>query len=980
MPHLVINFCGIVFFELISFVIVSVLVCIYTISCEFCFLSVCNIGFLRLFLIVFLKYNISKDASMDLPQIINRLDEHVYDFFTKQNVNSARKAGEAIARIILRNANPSSNIDVKYEQLITSLTTQSTQLTKFFLGRVQSELRVLQTYGNADSHDSDESLNTNDLTRIQRALTSLLGYLFDSKDEYNLDYKIPNYIYGLLNESNISDDNWRCQSIISSIYPNRRMTKNIKDKDFDFYVVEDADGRYLAFLGLNRNISFTDAFSRALTDENLKDIQSLTFLFPLEISKTTQTPVKMRKEYIKRISASFLQNRKITCLYYFYDDYIWDKCLPSHIKSNNDIVLRDDFIDQNLFDASQSHMSLDFVDSLISNIRLDRKPLNLIFGEGGVGKTTFCEQAVQKINRKMTDGLKKKAIFISSIDIPDESFSTITEIASIEDLYFLVFDGDEETKIDKNSLALNISCGNLIIIIDGLDELLSKLKDKFNASAFFESIKKLNDTYRNCTVIITSRDIELSNLDTDNTNILHLKGFDDELISKYLSKRFRRDSSLIGIAYKGIKDISSTREITPLIIRLVSDLASEDIIGQTKLIDCSYLDNSQPLDKVILQLIAREIQKQFLDMSGNQYFMLLQSIVFEHNGRVKESEFCEQIQYILQSGESSKLYNFTQDFFNSYLVSSLLERKEGFVLMKYDSIEFVIKARYLTHIINSESENDITINTSLMQDCFKGGALVHEISKNKKSDSTFEKDRIGSIISEGFSDLSKRKLISALLYIFFSKKKNDRSVNSEHLKYLFGSDKLKGFSIFGDFYPIDFTAISVDDGYFDNYNNLSKSLMPKNKTVFNNCRFVNFSEKGFKKGVIYPENFNSDCELSEGLKKVMDVTLASDTKRQELIEDDLIKIFKVGYKNGAFIWKSLEVYKQQCASLKTRFNLLQLLNIIEEFGFLIKEEAKASSSFGYKANAVHGHIIKDFITQRIIGDKINKLIDKIDNY
>ncbi|WP_414456437.1 NACHT domain-containing protein [Enterobacter hormaechei] len=189
-------------------------------------------------------------------------------------------------------------------------------------------------------------------------------------------------------------------------------------------------------------------------------------------------------------------------------------------------------------------MSLDYVDSLIYDYRLDKKPLHVIFGQGGVGKTTFCEQAVQRINSKMNDGLKKKAIFISSIDINDDNLSTMSEISTIEDLYSLVFNSDEDTKIEKNSLGLNISCGNLIIIIDGLDELISKLKDKFNVDGFFESIHNLNDTYSNCTIIITSREISLDKLDHQNSNILHLKGFDDSLIIKYLDLPPRLDTTL----------------------------------------------------------------------------------------------------------------------------------------------------------------------------------------------------------------------------------------------------------------------------------------------------------------------------------------------------------------------------------------------------------------------------------------------------
>lgn len=919
---------------------------------------------------------------MTLTKTINRLDTYVDDFFSKKNINSARKAGEAICKVIILDKNPTLNIsNFKFEQLISSLTTKNIDLKKLFLNKIQSELRVLQNYGNADSHDSDDNLNTADLIRIQKSIMELLSYLFDSKDDYNLDCKIPNYIYELINEKNISNDNWRCQQIISIIYPNRRIIKNIIEKDFEFYIVEDADGRELAFLGLNRNIGFKEVFGKSLHDDNLLNTSSITFLFPREISKTTGLVVKNREEYIKRTSQQYLTKYKtLSYSYYYYDDYIWDKCLPSHIKINHSLALRDDFIDQNLFDGDNTYMSLDFVDSIISENKSNKKPLNIIFGQGGVGKTTFCEQAVQKINNKNIDGTKRKAIYISSIDIQDESINSISKIDSIEDLYSIIFNNDDDTKIDKESLALNISCGNLVIIIDGLDEIISKLKDKFNLNVFFDSIKNLNDTYSNCTIIITSREITLDSIDKETTNIFQLKGFDDVLINKYLRKRFKQNGDLIKSAYESIKSISSSGKITPLIIRLISDLTEDSPKTQYRYVDCEYLDKKQPLDKVVLLLIAREIQKQVLDMDGKQYFSLLQSIIFEHKGKIKESDFCEQVQYILQTSEESKVYNFTKDFFNSYLVSSLLNRENGEITIKYDSIEFLIKLRYLVYIINSkEKHNDNTINNILAHDCYRGGILIDEISKYKKNDTNFEKSRIEEIIEKNYNDIYHKKIISALLYIFFSTKKDDRSINTENIKFLFNGERIRNIAIFGDFHPIDFTDLTIENGFFDNYTNLSKSLLPKNKTVFNNSKFINFNAKYFGKNIIYPENFNSDCDLSEELKKVIDITIESENKKRNLIEDDLIKIFKVGFKNGAFIWKSIEVYKQQCATLKTKFSLLSILNIIESSELLIKEVSKTTASFGYKANQEYIHEIKDFVTQRIIGAKFDDLITSIES-
>lgn len=921
---------------------------------------------------------------MDIVETIERLDKHVEGFYSKKDVNIARKAGEALCKIILLNYEQNEMAEhTKYEALIQSISYKNINISKLFGERLQSELKILQTYGNAASHDGGEQLSSEDLLRINQALVNLLKMTFDTKDQLNIDQKTPSFIYKLLNVREAQEENWRCQQIISSIYPNRTYLNSIKDKDYEFHVIQDADSRHLGFISLNRNIAFSQALSKCLVDENLKNLTSLTFLFPLEISNTTKTPVKNRKEYIQKTASELLKNHpKISCSYEFYEDYIWDKCLPSYIKRDNSPEPSPYFIDQKLHLNNSSHLSLEFVDSLTRNYSATNKPLSIIFGQGGVGKTTFCEQAVQKINTQLSSGIKRKAIFISSIDIPEDFASKTTKISSIEDLYSLVFSNDDEL-IDRTALALNISCGNLIIIIDGLDEIISKLKDKFSISDFFSSIKRLNDTYFNCKILITSREIEIGIEQDENIDIYFLRGFDENLITKYLRKRFRSDEKLIDKADENIKNISSTDEITPLIIRLICDLTEDDSETNPQHEGSRYLKEQQPLDKVLLQIISREIKKQSLSMNTDQYFEMLKSIAFEHKGKISKEELREIVEYIVMDNTTS-FYKFNDNAFKGYLSSPLFQESGNEIRIRYDSIEFLIKARYITNLINThntEKKKDNTIRHCLAHDCFKGGSLVKEIVTFKEQDTDFEKNLIREVISSSKDELEvfDRKVISALLYIFFEKKGHDRMRNSAYLTELFGESRITGISIFGDFYPIDFCTITVSNGHFDGFGNLSKSSLPSKQTVFDDCKFINFSKSGFGKNVIHPENFNVGCEICQELQEVLDATEQAQAKKIENTEENLMKIFKVGFKNGNFIWKSLELHKQQCASIKTRHTLISILTVIEQHGIVIKEKAKDSVQIGYRVNGDHALEVKDFLTQNITGKNIIRLIENINS-
>ena len=212
-------------------------------------------------------------------------------------------------------------------------------------------------------------------------------------------------------------------------------------------------------------------------------------------------------------------------------------------------------------------------------------------------------------------------------------------MSSIQELYQSTL-SDSEDQIDYKSLLLNISSGNILIIIDGLDEIESKLKDKFSIDDFITSLVELNDTYQNCTVIITSRPSKREITKQDEIEELKLHGFDNELIEKYLSKRFKGEPKKLHTAKSYLTEINSEEQATPLILRLISDLIDDDL-NQIENGITEYFILTNPLDKVVAQIIKREIKKQTLKITIDQYFKILSDIVFDYNNLVLDSDLSE---------------------------------------------------------------------------------------------------------------------------------------------------------------------------------------------------------------------------------------------------------------------------------------------------------------------------------------------------
>lgn len=929
---------------------------------------------------------------MNIDEVIGRLGKHIQEFEEKKDLNKARKAAEAFCKIILLNSKTPGASDKANEtnlnKLIESLNKNSTGIVENHINRIKADLRIIQTIGNLDSHDNEEFINSGDFDRIFMAINNLVKLVFDSKDKIYIDKKIPKEIFCKIHKSIIENENWRCEKILSIVYPNRKIFKREISRDFEFYGIDDADQRKIGVLFLARNISFKQTFEIVFGLGEIPTLSSLTFLFPTEISEATGTPVKNRKENIERISKDFTSRfPKLKFSYEFIENYIWDRCLPDSAKEITDPPHEPYFIDQNLSSSSINMLGLEFVDSLVKNRIKEKKPIYLIFGDGGAGKTTFCDQAIQLINSYQNQGFKKKAILISSYDVPDESSTSMDSMGSIDSLqalYSLIADGD--TDIDSQSLGLNISSGNVLVIIDGLDEIQSKLKERFELDKFIESVQELNDTYQNCSVLITSRQIYSRAFDNSDIHIFYINGFDNDLIDKYLKKRFKGNPSSQKIIHQAkcyIEELGSNSQVTPLIIRLACDLADDDGSEKKPVLNSAYFKLSEPLDKIVYQLMDREIGKQFLGIKTcDQYFEIMRDIIFQYNGQVNENELFDLVSFAL----AGTGIDYESGISKNYYTSTLLSRKKDIFSVKYDSLEFWVKVRYLTFLINEkESEKDVNIVRELSKSCYSGGAMVTEICKHKNKASSYESKVIldySASLNESSNEEMVRKLISALLYINLNGSSGDRKDNSQRIIELFSIKEgyeVVNISIYGEFYPLDFSVFKVRGGYFNGFSSLARSNIPENQVVFYASTFRGFDKSVFGTRTLSWNNFDSQCVLDDEFRDLISLSGESHEKRRDYIIGDLKKIIKVGYKRGVFLWKSESVYKQQCASLKSKLGLSSIIEILIAEDILEKESSKGSSGIGFKVKSNFSLEGKDFLTQSIVAEKLENVISKLMN-
>ncbi|WP_417696704.1 NACHT domain-containing protein [Psychromonas sp.] len=932
----------------------------------------------------------------DLKATLSRLSNYLNEYEKTGKPNDARKMGESICKIILLSSTIEATRELskksKYQELIDSLSKKHLDINENHLKKIKSDLKVLQDFGNVDSHDNEVEMTSHDTDRIRHSVKNLFRNVFDAKEHLDIDHCIPISIYKYISKNIAEIEDWKCIDIISTVYPNRDIKKLNNNKEFEFYSLSDVNNKSVGYVLLGRNISFSSAFKTLFDNytDQIKSLISVTFLFPKEISKTTGLEVKNRKNSIVSKCSDYEKKYiNIDFTYHFIEDYIWDYCLINILKNSSNVTTEPFFIDQWLYKEGTEKLSLEFLDEVINHTSYDNKPIHIILGDGGVGKTTFCLQAVQKIDQLLSDGYKKKALLLSSFDLPDELSHTGEQIDSIQSLYHILQD-DPDYTLDPKNLALNISSGNLLIIVDGLDEIESKLKERFNLELFFDSVVALNDTYQNCSVLITSRDNKSERFDREKVNIYQLKGFSRELTEKYLGTRYGNKSSHAGKGYdrkvlNNIEKMSldSKQNVTPLILRLLCELVESENNNDFRsgLSEYKYFIMSEPLDKVMNQIIMRDILKQGINISCDDYFEILKDIVFDYNCMISKQDLDELLECALIGTNIKDTGDYT-----SFYVSPLFNRQGDCFKIKHDSLEFWVKSRYITNKINLEDKNiGERVLALIARDCYRGGALVDDIKCHKKSGKidflrNFIEIAIKNIVENNNEDtINFRKMLSSISYLSMPKETVNKEQYSATLLRLFGKNigsRLNYLSIYGEFFPLDFKDFSVSDGYFNGYSNLSKSNIPTDKTIFIESEFVDIDISQFGKSDISSNNFQ-DCILPDDFEKMIKTCELTVNEQIDTIKVDLKKIFKVGFRQNSFVWKTEQLYKQQCTSMKHKLKLSKYLDVLMQQGFLLKESAKGSSGIGYRLNKTHEHSVKDFITQGILAENINTLIDTL---
>lgn len=270
-------------------------------------------------------------------------------------------------------------------------------------------------------------------------------------------------------------------------------------------------------------------------------------------------------------------------------------------------------------------------------------PLMVVKGYGGIGKTTLVKQFLDEVHR---NNQETGILFIDSNEIIGELEKIARSRQKIDDIYDFYLaqaenEGSDGKSFSRDLLSLSVDNGSLVLVLDGIDEVIAKLSTKFDVLGFIESISTSYTTnLRRSKIIITCRDHFWDSLgDHRGIEQITLQPFSRELAEEFFSKsldssKFRVEKALAfadKLALRPREDPEAAAIYIPYVLDMIAylvrhqaEFGSDNVVGG---FDSTLLDPKVSNDFLVGSVCQREVAKlHSLDVESQVAFFLELSV------------------------------------------------------------------------------------------------------------------------------------------------------------------------------------------------------------------------------------------------------------------------------------------------------------------------------------------------------------------
>ena len=632
------------------------------------------------------------------------------------------------------------------------------------------------------------------------------------------------------------------------------------------------------------------------------------------------------------IASAFAEKRLQTRIHECtYKEYIWDYCIDETLKTIDPPSPIENYTNQGLTYTSNENGELVRADSALEHI-VDalQKPssvsAHLVVAPGGMGKTSLCLSVAKQLHFR--NDLRSSVILIQAESIKKyvaERGLAQTRIETIYDIYELYAKYQGHGKLfERSTFDLAVVCGNLTVIIDGLDELSSLFQERFDVGGFLESLKQLHDQLGSSNILLTTRNNVVTadaGLDALAIERYELLGFDTESCKRYVTRRLQGYATGAAMIQMVMAQIGKVRihddegRIIPFLADISTTVVEDELReGKDQGFDVSddltpYPSNNDLTDHIVYSILRREQTRHELEIPIGEIIELISDLVIDYGKRWSLIDMNERLSILYETRAQSILAKLQ---LNPLLVSQNgdIELRYSF-LSSYFEVLLMLRGLLRSSLeqgtvralsrLNPESEEARDLRRYFTSHIDEVEAAMCSIIPKLRTQAISE----GTGKSSGIDRENAKGAISSLLYLYFGMQKLPIGGVTSKLLTFYGlptestsARTLEGLFIKGAFPPVDFTNLIITKSRFQGFKNLLACRYKETKfmySVFEDCADLTMANTELD-----PSMIDGTCDPGD-LREAFVLSKATKADERAMIEAEVTRFLHSFFRGDRFI-------------------------------------------------------------------------------
>ena len=682
-------------------------------------------------------------------------------------------------------------------------------------------------------------------------------------------------------------------------------SRNQKIK-FEYWATYSPQPTYFLYIHHSSTIKETlKRFGKLLTARKLEVPRSLYVL-----RRDASAPQYIQKIVTDEGIGSFVHD-------YTLKEYLWEFGIDEEFKAPLNAEPPLNYVDQAI---AVNGVSIGTTARELVLEKLRGKPecnAHLVVAAGGMGKTWLCRSVASEMTSDVTK--ENLVVLIQAENLRNyvqEVGSAHVQVSSVFDLYQLHAQSQKSDRLyDKGTFELAVIAGNIVLIIDGLDELATVLQERFDLNRFLGSIVALSSSLSSSHILITTRDSLLIDSDASiefGIARYELLGFNSVDWMRYARRRFLSNPNNAEIVSRLNATLSSTRlkddggRVVPFFVDVLCTMFEDEAQTNSKETfefieeETPYPSNNDITDHVIHSVFRREIRRQTIDLDATQLIALVSELVSEQG----DSFSIDSLRHLLELYYETRANALLQKI----SLNPFFQVSPTHIRLRYDFLQSYFRALFLIECLVGKLHSPEALNAYAKANASESPevAYLRKYYEGRLNHLDVQLQTLVPMLREcvrNNSDQKRvelgRRAVSGVLKIYLEARNFSGARMSDKIVELLpghsGGHSIDGLCVYGEFPPLDFNDKTIFNSKFLDYKNFARSKFTGSKFI--SCVFENCAGDTLANSSIHHAEFDPSCTLGD-VSTLVSSAKSSHSIEEKAYEAECLNFLRGFFKNG----------------------------------------------------------------------------------